>query len=127
AVVLSVKADIGIRLKEIYDADNKSGMELLVDEVRKLKKDVTELRNRHRTLWFSMNKPVGWEVIEIRYGGVISRMERVEYGGRGWVGGEVAKREEVEGDRLYEEGPLEMPEGSLGRNVYDGIVSASPL
>src|SRR5699024_10496996 len=54
AVVLSVKADIGIRLKEIYDADNKSGMELLVDEVRKLKKDVTELRNRHRTLWFSM-------------------------------------------------------------------------
>src|SRR5699024_7449669 len=27
AVVLSVKADIGIRLKEIYDADKKSGME----------------------------------------------------------------------------------------------------
>src|SRR5699024_12145962 len=74
AVVLSVKADIGIRLKEIYDADNTSGMELLVDEVRKLKKDVTELRNRHRTLWFSMNKPFVWEVIEIRYGGVIGRM-----------------------------------------------------
>src|SRR5699024_11629849 len=45
-VVLSVKADIGIRLKEIYEADDKNGMELLLDEIRKLKKDVTDLRNR---------------------------------------------------------------------------------
>src|SRR5699024_11979865 len=79
AVVLSVKAGIGIRLKEIYEAEDKNGMELLVDEIRKLKKDVTEIRNRHRTLWFSMNKPFWWEVIEIRYGSVISRMDAVEY------------------------------------------------
>lgn len=127
AVVLSVKADIGIRLKEIYEADDKNGMELLVDEIRKLKKDVTELRNRHRTLWFSMNKPFGWEVIEIRYGGVISRMDTVEYRMKAWLEGQVSKLEELEEERLYYEGPFEMPEGSLGRNLYHGIVSASPL
>src|SRR5699024_9312548 len=120
-------AGIGIRLEEIYVADTKSGMELQVDEVSKLKKDVTELRNRHRTLWFCMNKRVGWEVIEVRYGGVVSRMDTVEYRIKAWLAGQGPKLEELEEERSYYEGPFEMSEGSLGRNLYHGIVSASPL
>lgn len=127
AKVLGTKADMGIRVKELYDAGDKKGMKLLINEVRDLKSDMTALRNRHRELWFSMNKPFGWEVIEIRYGGVITRLDTVEYRLNAWLEDKVAKLDELEAERLYYEGPFKMPEGSLGRNLYHGIVSASPL
>lgn len=35
---------------------------------------VEELRLAHRTQWLKMFKPFGWEVLDIRYGGVINRL-----------------------------------------------------
>ncbi|WP_416147288.1 beta-N-acetylhexosaminidase [Salipaludibacillus sp. HK11] len=127
AIVLSVKAEIGIKLKEIYDAKDKQEMQLLMKKLEELMQNADALRKCHRDLWFSTNKPFGWEVLEIRYGGLSARLETVHHRMEKWIKGDIAEVEELEEERLEFEGPYEMPSGSLGRNIYKRIVTASDL
>src|SRR5690606_31494372 len=75
ARVLSVKSEIGIQLKAAYDAEDKKKMRSLQEQLATLIEGTQELRCRHRILWFTVNKPFGWEVIDIRYGGLLARLE----------------------------------------------------
>ncbi len=127
AAVLSVKAEIGIKLKEAYDIADKDRMIVLLDQLASLVDSAKGLRAKHRELWFSMNKAFGWEVLEIRYGGLIARLETAQYRIEKWLEGKISKIEELEEERLYFEGPYKMPEGSIGRNIYRRIVTAGNL
>jgi hexosaminidase len=69
-------------------------------------------------------KPFGWEVIDIRYGGILSRLETVEYRLHQWLDGSISRIEELEEERLFFDAPWKMPEGALGRNSYHRIVTA---
>ncbi|THE13806.1 beta-N-acetylhexosaminidase [Bacillus timonensis] len=127
ARVLSVKAEIGIHLKEAYDAVDKKKIESIKTQLGRLIESTQELRLKHRNLWFSMNKPFGWEVIEIRYGGLLARLETAKFRIDEWLKGNISRIEELEEERLYFEGPYKMPEGSIGRNIYRRIVTAGNL
>ncbi|MEK5444973.1 beta-N-acetylhexosaminidase [Fredinandcohnia sp. FSL W7-1320] len=127
ARVLSVKAEIGIQLKEAYDAGDKNEMESIKVQLASLIESSKILRLKHRKLWFSMNKPFGWEVIEIRYGGLLSRLETAQFRIEEWLKGNISHIEELEEERLYFEGPYKMPEGTIGRNIYRRIVTAGNL
>ncbi|MEH7222310.1 beta-N-acetylhexosaminidase [Bacillus sp. JJ1566] len=127
AQVLSVKSEIGLQLKEVYDAVDKKGMESIHERLASLIDSVHELRIKHRHLWFSMNKPFGWEVIELRYGGLLARLETAQFRIKEWLKGNISRIEELDEERLYFEGPYRMPEGSVGRNIYRRIVTASNL
>ncbi|AOM84499.1 beta-N-acetylhexosaminidase [Salisediminibacterium beveridgei] len=127
ARVLNIKAEIGIQLKQAYDADDTDAVRLLISEVEELKQRLNTLRESHRDLWFSINKPFGWEVLEIRYGGLHARLETAQYRLEQWLQGEITAIEELEAERLEFAGPYEMPEGSLGRNIYRRIVTAGNL
>ncbi|MDQ0972557.1 hexosaminidase [Neobacillus niacini] len=124
AHVLSIKAEIGIQLKEAYDRKDKTGVAQINTKIDMLRNMIDDLRKLHRTLWFSSNKPFGWEVIDIRYGGVLSRLETAEYRLRLWLDGNIAAIEELEEERLYFDAPWKMPNGALGRNSYHRIVTA---
>ncbi|GAA0332115.1 beta-N-acetylhexosaminidase [Oceanobacillus sp. FSL W7-1281] len=125
--VLSIKAEIGRNLKVIYDNQNRGMLQDMLPILEEVKERVDTLRKTHRTLWFSLHKPFGWEIIEIRYGGVLTRIDTVMYRLNQYIGGEINKIEELEEDRLYFEGPYPMQEGSLGRNLYQRIVTAGNL
>ncbi|MCT1904282.1 beta-N-acetylhexosaminidase [Oceanobacillus sojae] len=125
--VLSVKAELGIRMKEIYDKQDRSKLENMMPALEDVKNRVDTLRKVHRNLWFSFNKPFGWEIIEIRYGGVLARVDTVMYRLQQYIEGEISKIEELEEERLHFEGPYPMSEGSLGRNLYHRIVTAGNL
>lgn len=127
AKVLAAKAEMGLHIKQAYDEQDSEKMKGIVKQVAALSVSANSLREKHRTLWFSMNKPFGWEVLEIRYGGLITRMDTVQYRQNQWLNGEVDRIEELEEERLYFEGPYPMPEGALGRNLYHRIVTASIL
>jgi len=127
AKVLAAKAEMGLHIKQAYDEQDSEKMKGIVKQVAALSVSANSLREKHRTLWFSMNKPFGWEVLEIRYGGLITRMDTVQYRLNQWLNGEVDRIEELEEERLYFEGPYPMPEGALGRNLYHRIVTASNL
>ncbi|MFC0472120.1 beta-N-acetylhexosaminidase [Halalkalibacter kiskunsagensis] len=125
ARVLSVKAEFGLKLKSAYDSQDRQEIKRLSDQLSPLRKAVDELRKLHRTLWFSTNKPFGWEVLDIRYGGVITRLDSAYERLQNWLIGNVDNIEELEEDRLYHDAPWVMPEGALGRNSYHRIVTAS--
>ncbi len=126
--VLSVKAELGRRLKEMYDDQDRSKLQKnVLPDLEDVKNRVDTLRKAHRKLWFSLNKPFGWEVIEIRYGGVLARIDTVIYRLNQYIEGKISKIEELEEVRLHFEGPYPMSEGSLGRNLYHRIVTAGNL
>ena len=128
AEVLGVKAELGIQLKQAYDASDKEMLKELTDQMSNLKAMVNDLRQKHRILWLKMYKPFGWEVLDIRYGGLIARLDTAVYRLKEWLDGKIPKIEELEEERLYFEGPYPMPkDASLGRNIYKRIVTAGNL
>ncbi|WP_062354721.1 beta-N-acetylhexosaminidase [Bacillus kwashiorkori] len=127
AHVLSLKAELGLQIKAAYDDNDKNKMSELVETVEQLKREVESLRKSHQNIWFSYNKPFGWEILDIRYGGVLTRLITTADRLNQWVNGEISQIEELAEERLPFEGPYPMPDGTIGRNVYHRIVTAGNL
>lgn len=103
--VLGIKGELGLKIKKAYDDKNLIELKEIQDRVLpELLKRVGELREAHRRQWFEVNKPFGFEVIDIRYGGVMARimstMERL----KDFIEGKVDRLEELEVERLYFDG-----------------------
>ncbi|MEH7501230.1 beta-N-acetylhexosaminidase [Neobacillus drentensis] len=124
ARVLSVKAEIGITLKDAYEKKDIEQMKSLLIKLDEIQTNVDLLRQKHRKVWFAAYKPFGWEVIDIRYGGVITRIDSVKYRINEWLDGRITSLEELEEKRLRHDGPWEIVDGLVGGNVYHRIVTA---
>lgn len=129
AKVLRMKAELGIDLKSAYEQRNTVGIKVCLGILELLKEAIYELRRAHRDLWFSVNKAFGWEVLDIRYGGLLARIETAVYRLGEWLNGNVLKLEELEEERLRYDGPEQFPENvTLGRGeVYNRIVTACSI
>ncbi|WP_053365848.1 beta-N-acetylhexosaminidase [Bacillus sp. FJAT-27245] len=127
ADVLRVKAEMGIRLKAAYDQNDKKTMVLLAEEIKELAIQTGLLHRKHREVWFSLYKPFGWEVIELRYGGLSARLETAQFRIQQWLEGKIGRIEELEEKRLVHDGPLGIPEGSLGNHFYHRIATAGNM
>jgi len=127
AKVLQVKAEIGVHLKAAYDQNDKEKMALLAKEIKELAEQTKLLHLKHREVWFSLYKPFGWEVIELRYGGLAARLETAQFRIRQWLEGAIDRIEELEEARLVHDGPLGIPEGSLGNHFYHRIATAGNM
>lgn len=102
AALLSVKAGVGVQLKAAYDARNIDALKniqtvVLPDVVKKAK----ALREAHRDQWLKMHKPFGWEVLDIRYGGLLSRLDTAIHRINDFILGNVDMIDELEQERLY--------------------------
>ncbi|UOQ86705.1 beta-N-acetylhexosaminidase [Gracilibacillus salinarum] len=76
SAVLARKSTIGLQLKAAYDAGDADKLKAIANvELPEIIERVRRLRAAHKAQWFHMNKPFGWEVIDIRYGGLIARLE----------------------------------------------------
>lgn len=127
ANVLSVKSEMGIRIKDAYDHQDKETTSSLLREMQALIKEVGALHHKHREVWFSLNKPFGWEVIELRYGGLAARLNTAHFRIQQWIEGEIDRVEELEEKRLKHDGPNGIAEGSLGNHYYHRIVTAGNI
>lgn len=99
--VLKQKSEIGIQLKRAYDAGDKAELKRIAQEVLpSIAEAVSELRAAHRKQWLGMYKPFGWEVIDIRYGGVVSRLDTAGMRLLEYAEGRIDRIEELEQERL---------------------------
>ena len=73
--VLSYKADIGIRARAMYKDENHAGLNELITDYKKMIKLTEQLYFAFRTQWYHDNKPHGFEIQDIRLGGLIMRMK----------------------------------------------------
>ncbi|MGN7299121.1 beta-N-acetylhexosaminidase [Ferdinandcohnia sp. SAFN-114] len=127
ARVLSEKAELGNQLKLAYDKGDKAGVKVCLEKVEVLRVEIDALRKSHRDVWFTVNKPFGWEVLDMRYGGLLSRLETAQYRLNQWLNGHITTLAELEEVRLRYDGPEQFPENvTLGRGeTYNRIATAS--
>ncbi|WP_435922934.1 beta-N-acetylhexosaminidase [Paenibacillus sp. DYY-L-2] len=99
--VLKRKSEIGIELKRAYDAGDLGELRrIATDVLPAIAEAVRQLREAHRTQWLRMFKPFGWEVLDIRYGGVVNRLDTATVRLLEYVNGRAAQIEELEQERL---------------------------
>ncbi len=98
--LLENKADFGLRLKKAYDENDRETLGKMADECDLIKEKIEALREIHRASWMRWNKPFGWEVHDIRYGGLLMRFDTAKERITAYLDGEIEKIEELEEARL---------------------------
>lgn len=111
--LFELKADFGIRLRKAYLAQNKSELSNMAVECDEIIKRIQAYRNAHRKAWFRYNSPFGWEVHDIRIGGMISRFDTAKMRIQALLNGEIDRIEELEAERLFLN---EMGSEDIGKN-----------
>ena len=98
--LLENKADFGVRLKDAYDKNDKDALSSLVDECDVIKEKIELLRMAHKKSWFEYYSPFGWEVSDIRYGGMLMRIDTAKERILDYLNGSITKIDELEEERL---------------------------
>ena len=130
--VLENKADFGVRLKAAYDAHDREALKCMLEECDVIIEKTEALRRSHRASWMEYNKPIGWEVHDIRYGGLVARFDTVKERLSEYLDGKIEHIEELEEERLRLDGVLngdDVPRfhGGFLWIKYQGIATASIL
>jgi len=97
---LQLKYTIGVRTRKAYRSSDKAALEVLIADYNKLLELLEEFYRAFKNTWFTENKPHGFDVQDIRIGGlkqrIISCRERLEQ----LLAGEISVIEELEEDIL---------------------------
>ncbi len=101
AQTLSEKADLGVRLKTAYDAHDLSTLQRISeDSIPHIIELMWKMKKLREDLWMADAKPFGYELIDLRLGGVIVRLESCSRRLERYIQGTITKLEELEGERL---------------------------
>ncbi len=122
--VLEIKYDLGVRTRTAYQAGDKVALEKLVKEdytevIKRLKKFYISFR----AVWEKENKREGFEVQDMRLGGLMMRIENCQRVLKDYLAGKISNIAELEFE------PLQMGDGdSRIREIrHTAVVSTSPL
>ena len=101
AAVLKTKSQIGVKMHKAYKEDNKEELKNMLENVLPdLFDSMSELRYAHRRYFFDEYKPIGWENLDIRYGGALMRIDTAMTRISDYLEGKIEKIEEFEEERL---------------------------
>ncbi len=100
AELLEKKADFGVRLKKAYDAKDKTAIAALSAECEEIHRRIRALAEAHKKAFFAFNKPFGWELHDIRYGGMLQRFVSTKERLDAYLAGKIDRLEELEEARL---------------------------
>lgn len=79
ASVLALKAELGVDLRNNRLKEDKQALEeLATDTITHLIEGVQALKETHYQMWHYTYKVNGWEVLELRYAGLISRLKTTQ-------------------------------------------------
>lgn len=129
ADALSVKADLGKKIYEAYHADHREELRRLAQEdIFLCMEKIEAYRALREKVWDDESKIFGWEVIDIRFGGLFARLRSAQKRLNAYLDGALERIPELEEDRLLFQPAAEGKEpGLLNCNQWTQIVSASPM
>ena len=119
--VLDIKAELGLKTRKAYVAGDKKALRALIKSYKETIKRLGVFRNTFRAVWMQENKPYGWDIQEMRLGGLSARLgdcvQRLEE----YLSGKVKNIPELEEQLL--------PYATWGSqyNKYCGFVTVSQL
>ena len=114
------KARLLPKIRIAYTASKRTGdraplKQIAAEDIPALRDAYHDLALAHRTLWLRDCKPQGWEMISVRYGGVMGRLEDTALTLSSYANhemDEIAELEEV------------LPEGYMTSGTFFGMTSA---
>lgn len=98
--VLTRKATYSKRLYEAYKSDNRIELTALLTELCEIKEDLKAFYNVYREQWMLENKGYGFEVIDIRLGGLLGRIKTVSILLNDYINGNIDRIYELEEERI---------------------------
>ncbi len=96
ASVLELKCRLGIRIRRAYLQNNRVQLMTIVqDTLPQLRMAVSAFKQAFMKVWFYEAKGYGFEVIDIRLGGLLSRIDTVTVRLSAYLNGEIREIEEL--------------------------------
>lgn len=123
AEVLELKADIGVRTRALYRKGNKNGLKVIAREYSAVAKRIEKFYNFFRTQWMLENKPHGFDVQDIRIGGLHRRTLSCRDRLLQYCDGKIDGIPELDED-ILPFGP-KSPEDTLSYNLYANNASVN--
>lgn len=117
--VLELKSEIGIRTRKAYIADDMAELKNIVSDYSEMIDRTEEFYNVFRKQWYKENKPYGFEIQDIRLGGLIMRMKNCCNTIEEYLAGDIEKICELE------ETPLKVIEKKILVDKWQDIVTAN--
>ena len=100
--VMEYKATIGCRLKTAYDNGDKKALAYYAEQILPaLIERQREFYEYHRAMFYDENKPLGFEVFDIRHSIVMQRTKTTLWRVQQYLCGAVNHLQELADDRLY--------------------------
>lgn len=126
ADVLALKAEVGVQLTTAYKAGDKDALRAIATEtLPEIAARMRVFKKAAETQWFKENKPFGFEVIDIRIGGTISRVESSASRVLAYVNGEIDALPELAEERLFfNNQPADQEITNFNYNMWHRMVSA---
>jgi len=128
ADLLSKKSRIGIKARKAYLNNNRRALEEISQKaLTELQNSVLEFKNALYDVWFKTSKGQGFEVLDIRLGGILSRIDTVKKRIKDYLDGRIKSIEELE------EKPLPFTKGAYAGenyacfNLYGDIATQNTL
>ena len=126
--VVALKADLGIRIRKAYDAKNIDELKLVISDCKKLKKLMEIFYDRYEKQWMTENKAVGFDVQDIRIGGMIARVAHCTKRLEKFVNGEIPNIDELENVQLdYFGNGTNYEKKDVAVNSFKNVFSANVL
>ncbi|MBQ9965355.1 MAG: beta-N-acetylhexosaminidase [Clostridia bacterium] len=117
--VLSVKSELGVKTRSIYRlGDNKALRDLALNDYTLAIEKIKAFHKVYENFWMWENKPFGFEIQDMRLGGLISRLESCKQRLIGFCDGKLERIDELEEDIL----PCEYHK-TWGRLVSPSVLS----
>lgn len=132
AQVLAQKADLGIRIKDAYDSKDLSTLRDICDKViPNIIDHLWKMKTIREQLWLRDAKPFGYELLDIKLGGVLTRLASHKRRIESYLNGSVSRLEELEQERMpyfaVKEAKNHPVEESMLENRWHYIVSGCCL
>ena len=112
--VLEIKYDLGVRTRAAYKANDKDALEALLEDYSECASRIEHMHRAFSLQWHKENKPHGFEVHDMRFGGLVARLDACARRIISYIEGEVDRLEELEEELL----PYNHMQD--GRHVIDG-------
>jgi len=98
--VIEIKALLGIKIRKAYQAGDKDGLLALIPQCKELIVRLTAFYESFKKQWYTENKGFGFEVQDIRLGGLIKRAEHCTELLVDYTNGKISKIDELEENLL---------------------------
>lgn len=123
--VLEVKFDLGVKTRKAYRANDRSALQKIVQsEYTELLKRLDRFYDAFEAFWTTEKKPFGFEVQDIRLGGVKQRIVHCKRRLENYLAGKEARIPELEEEILQ---PLGMSGDGVGYNYYGVLPTVNIL